>query len=70
MKCPYCGEEMEKGRIKQNRVPLTWVSDKRIENRFLPLHKTIELSSLSTGCETKTWHCEKCRKFIIDEDDL
>ena len=70
MKCPYCGEEMEKGAIEGYRIPVTWVSDKRIENKLLPLHKTIKLSSFSGGDEVKTWHCEKCRKFIIDEDDL
>ena len=49
MKCPYCGEEMEKGAIEGYRAPVTWVSDKRIENKLLPLHKTIKLSSFSGG---------------------
>ncbi len=71
MKCPFCKEEMKTGTISQDRYALKWVSedtDKGLLN-FTPFIKGIKLTSMS-NLTVKVFHCEKCRKFIIDEDNL
>lgn len=72
MKCPYCNNEMESGYIGQSEmfVPITWVSDDVKEVVVLPIHKTIKLTALLKGGRIITYHCEKCKKFIIDENDV
>lgn len=71
MNCPYCNNEMEKGAIGQHDLtPITWVSDDVKEDSFLPVHKTIKLTALLKGGRMITYHCENCKKFIIDENDI
>lgn len=72
MKCPYCNNEMEKGRIGQSQlfVPVTWVSDNVKEDSVLPIHKTINLTKTLKSGAIITYHCETCKKFIIDENDV
>ena len=72
MKCPYCGQEMIVGSILQDGHALKWVpsnKDRGILN-FTPLVKGIKLTSILDDLRVKTFYCEKCRKFIIDQDDL
>lgn len=72
MKCPYCGNEMIVGSISQDRYALKWVAaekDKWLLN-FTPFVKGIKLTSMAEGTDVKVFHCEECRKFIIDQDDL
>lgn len=71
MKCPFCKEEMKIGTISQDRYALKWVpedADKGLLN-FTPFIKGIKLTSMS-NLTVKAFHCEICRKFIIDEDNL
>lgn len=72
MKCPYCNAEMESGYIGQSElfVPITWVSDNVKEDAILPVHKTIKLTAMLKGGRIATHHCENCKKFIIDENDI
>ena len=70
MNCPYCQAPMEKGWIDQGRFSLYWVADKRKSGSFLPIHENIRLSSLFAGGRITTYHCENCKKFVIDENDL
>lgn len=71
MLCPYCNMEMEKGSIGQHELtPITWISDNHIENAVLPIHKTIKLTATLKGGEITTYHCENCKKFIIDENEI
>lgn len=71
MLCPYCNSEMEKGVIGQHDLtPITWISDDVTENAILPRHKTIKLTALLKGGEIVTYHCENCKKFIIDENEI
>lgn len=72
MNCPYCNAEMEKGIIGQHDlfIPITWVSEQPIENAILPIHKTIKLTATLKGGEIITYHCENCKKFLIDENDV
>ena len=71
MICPYCEEEMQKGWIEQERFGLRWTPcEKRgfLESLLEP--HDIRLTSLSHGGRLIVYHCEKCRKFIIDENDI
>ena len=72
MLCPYCNTEMEKGYIGQDQlfVPITWISNNVREDTVLPIHKTIKLTATLKGGEITTYHCENCKKFIIDENDV
>lgn len=72
MKCPYCDREMIVGSILQDRYALKWVpsnKDRGILN-FTPLVKGIKLTSMMDDWRVKVFYCEKCHKFIIDQDDL
>lgn len=72
MKCPFCNAEMLVGNISQDRYALKWVpSDKdRGLLNFTPFVKGIKLTSMSDGITVKAFYCNKCRKFVIDQDNL
>lgn len=72
MKCPFCNAEMLVGNISQDRYALKWVpSDKdRGLLNFTPFVKGIKLTSMSDGINVKVFYCNKCRKFVIDQDNL
>lgn len=72
MKCPFCKENMIVGSISQDRYALKWVAldQERGLLNFTPLVKGIKLTSMRDGMKVKVFYCEKCRKFIIDQDDL
>ena len=72
MKCPFCNAEMLMGNISQDRYALKWVpSDKdRGLLNFTPFVKGIKLTSMSDGITVKVFYCNKCRKFVIDQDNL
>lgn len=72
MKCPYCGEDMEKGLI-QNQNELVWLPG---NNRKLfvkaEFHEgAVVLSKLSflKGSAVTAYICKKCEKVIIDYAD-
>lgn len=72
MKCPFCKKEMLVGSISQDQYALKWVpadKDRGLLN-FTPLVKGIKLTSITDSTKVKVFYCEKCRKFIIDQDDL
>lgn len=72
MNCPFCNAEMLVGNISQDRYALKWVpSDKdRGLLNFTPFVKGIKLTSMSDGMTVKVFYCNKCRKFVIDQDNL
>ena len=72
MKCPFCNAEMLVGNISQDRYALKWVpSDKdRGLLNFTPFVKGIKLTSMSDGITVKVFYCNKCSKFLIDQDNL
>ena len=72
MKCPFCNAEMLVGNISQDRYALKWVpSDKdRGLLNFTQFVKGIKLTSMSDGMTVKVFYCNKCRKFVIDQDNL
>ena len=72
MTCPFCGGEMAVGSIAQNRYVLKWVPSEKDMGllNFTGLVKGIKLTSMWTDPAVKAFYCGKCRKFIIDQDDL
>nr|MBE6545155.1 hypothetical protein [Oscillospiraceae bacterium] len=71
MLCPYCNEEMQKGCIDQGRFALEWRSrlpgDRWINDMR---EKRIKLSSIWKSGSVIVHYCEKCGKFIIDQEEL
>ena len=72
MKCPFCKEEMRVGSISQDRYALKWVPDDQDRGllNFTPLVKGIKLTSMSDGITVQVLYCNKCRIFVIDQDNL
>ena len=71
MKCPYCGNEMEKGEVQVGDIleakwksggPVLWVSEEECK-RILP-KKTIRLNGVGDG-----YYCEKCAKAVAIFDE-
>jgi hypothetical protein len=60
------------GSILQDRYALKWVPSNKDRGmlNFTPLAKGIKLTSILDDWRVKVFYCEKCRKFIIDQDDL
>jgi len=66
MKCPYCGNEMEKGEVQVGDIlqaklnsggPVLWVPEEDCK-KILP-KKTISLCGVGEG-----YYCEKCAKAV------
>jgi PHP family Zn ribbon phosphoesterase len=70
MKCPYCGEEMEKGVI-QSPQEISWKRKKHFFGRAEFHDGSIVLSELSMlkGSATIAHCCRKCEKIVIDYKD-
>lgn len=70
MKCPCCNGEMEKGYLEQDlRHALRWYSAKSTGGLF-PKREERKLTALWKGGTVTMYHCEICKKFIIDEKDI
>ena len=72
MMCPFCGKEMQVGSITQSRNSIKWVPKEKDRGMWnlLPVVKGIYITDSMENTEAKTFYCEACRKFIIDQDDL
>lgn len=70
MKCPYCGEEMERGVI-QSPQEISWKDKKHVFGRAKLHEGSIVLSELSLikGSASIAFLCRKCEKIIIDYKD-
>lgn len=72
MICPYCEEIMQEGWIDQYQTyGLYWTPNEErgfLESIIDP--HDIRLTSLAHGGRLIVYHCEKCRKFVIDENDI
>ena len=72
MKCPYCSRDMVKGSMSQTKLfsPLTWWPDDReIGFKAFFLKQEIKLTS-NTNPYLTVYHCEDCRKFVIDQETI
>ena len=68
MKCPYCGNEMEKGYI-QCRDGVTWTPIKQLVAALSFLGK--DSVSLTNGASNNSrtvyaYKCSDCKKVVID----
>ena len=66
MNCPYCGKEMEKGYVEQQRVlnPLVWYSAKQEGDFLWSKRKEIKLTSAAEPLTA--WYCGECEKLIAE----
>lgn len=68
MKCPYCGREMDLGRVSAGGHRADWIP----EGKGLPLFAWsqspgVELLKYSLSSKgTPAFRCESCRKVIIE----
>jgi len=75
MRCPYCGEEMEKGYIygkrdlgipwipASDRPPLLWKKSSVQAHNGIMLSEPALLSPV--GCTRETWVCRTCKKGLL-----
>ena len=70
MVCPYCNEEMIKGKILGNQINLKWIPDgqkvtffgyKRYDNEI-----TLKNSGGGGRPQTECFMCKQCNKLILD----
>ena len=66
MKCPYCGNEMIKGKICSNGV--LWWKSKIGDN--ISLNDEGEFVGRINGYRIAAFQCENCKKIIIDTKDV
>jgi len=68
MKCPYCGEEMERGFIQTggNSWKIFWNKNMR---GVMGLSHDYTFKNSLLHPEIETFRCEKCKKFIIRYDE-
>ena len=69
MICPYCNREMQKGYI-QCRDGLHWTPKKQVVSALSGLGKGAVLIGNEEGLVPNTtaiaYHCDECKKIIID----
>ena len=67
MKCPYCGEEMEKG-IIVSPEPINWLKEEHFINQPKKDQGefTLAKASMSKRAAVEAWVCRKCQKVIIN----
>lgn len=71
MECPYCKNEMCPGNIEADgRSNLIWVDSTHKRSIFSKLKGTdciiLDQTDLFTRCKVSAYHCDKCKKIIID----
>lgn len=67
MKCPYCGETMEKGLIESSE-PINFMKEVRFVNRAKERKGEFNLAKPPFGghAAVDVWLCRDCRKIVID----
>ncbi|MBP7401154.1 MAG: hypothetical protein KBA30_00895 [Clostridia bacterium] len=72
MKCPYCGESMEKGLISSNHE-IAWLpgEKRKLFGRadFHPGAVALSEVSFLKGSAVTAYICKKCEKVVIDYSD-
>lgn len=65
MNCPYCNEEMQKGRIQGDTYALSWIPEG--ERTLFPRH-SIRLGerSIFRLSKIESYYCLECKKLITD----
>ena len=68
MKCPFCGKEMENGKVKSAKE-IFFASDEEKLVFFAEVEEDVEIllsSNNWTNPSCVAYHCDACRKVIID----
>lgn len=65
MRCPICGNEMQKGYLKSAK-PIFWSTKRKIT--LLPCKEDVKVSTPDEwqGCYQETFYCAQCGKFLLD----
>ena len=67
LNCPYCGKEMHKGVIYQDRYALKWIPEENDKGEVLQwLSKGIKLTDSLENGGVESLYCQDCEKIIID----
>lgn len=68
MKCPYCSEEMQKGRIVSGDFRLHWLKEGERNTIWRYSDKGLRLGEWSwfKAAQTDAFFCEPCGKIIVD----
>ncbi len=67
MKCPHCGEAMEKGLIESTE-PINFMKEVRFVNKANEKKGEFTLAKPPFGgrASVDVWLCRSCRKIVID----
>jgi len=67
MTCPYCGKEMEKGRIGCGDRAIDWVPDGHTGTLFEFIKPTsgVRVNPMFSNGAC-AYHCEACRKIVVE----
>ena len=70
MKCPYCGNEMERGRIGCGTRAIDWIPDGSFGTmfEFIKPSKGIRVNAMFSNGAC-AYHCEGCHKIILDYEE-
>lgn len=71
MICPYCGKEMERGYL-QARDGIAWNKKERRVAALSMIGSDLALANASgifSGAAVIAYHCNECKKIIIDYQD-
>lgn len=74
MICPYCENEMQRGYVDQTdaRFGLRWKPDVEYSGLLDMIFSDddIKLTSITKSGRLMMYHCEGCKKFIVDENEI
>lgn len=74
MICPYCKIEMNPGFIEADgRQSVVWVEENKRRSIFSKIMErdciVLDDARLFVNCEVVAYHCENCKKIIIDRKE-
>ena len=75
MACPWCGQEMEVGWIPDQGVISWWAGVPTAMDKWLggglreESHMTLEMKGGLFGRYLTAWHCDKCRRLVLDTSE-
>ncbi len=67
MKCPYCGEHMNRGIIQGGRFSYKWIAEEENQSSLPKLFsKGIKLTDPLMEHGITAFYCADCEKIVID----
>lgn len=72
MKCPYCGEEMQKGYVPTDTIPAQWIPDGEKQSVFKfnysKICKKIIYEDTFQGIHAVADYCKTCGIILLKEE--